>query len=91
MPLYYDCGSWTSTVDIPWNILYERALTPAEGITLLATKLRESEREVSALRSQLSSSGQSSTAEAVSTEAESAAPSRALRSLLVFNLRANSG
>lgn len=50
IPFYYDCESWNSTVEVPWHEAEKRAMTPAEGITLLATELDEQEAELGVLR-----------------------------------------
>ena len=56
IPFYYDGDSWTGRLEIPWVTCEKRAMTPAEGITLLASKLQEKETELAALRRQMAGS-----------------------------------
>ena len=53
IPFYYDCDSWNATVEVPWHEAEKRAMTPAEGITLLATELDEREVELGVLRKKM--------------------------------------
>ena len=50
IPFYYDGDSWAGRLEIPWHEGERRAMTPAEGITLLATELEEKEAQLAALR-----------------------------------------
>ena len=44
IPYYYGANSWQNQADVPWNEAEKRALTPAEGIQVLAAQ-RDEERQ----------------------------------------------
>ena len=45
VPTYFQANSWTSRLQTPWNDDVKRAMTPAEGIQLLAAKVAQFEAQ----------------------------------------------
>ena len=50
IPFYYDGDAFASRLEVPWLECEKRVMTPAEGISLLATELDEKGKELSTLQ-----------------------------------------
>ena len=58
IPYYYGANSWQNQGRVPWNEVERRALTPAEGIRILAGQRDEARGEAATARKRLESAAQ---------------------------------
>ena len=59
IPFYYDEGSWNQMSAVPWHKPEKRCMTPAEGVTFLASHRDELEIKLKALQREFKSANQS--------------------------------